>query len=404
MKRTIGAIDIGTSKIVVLVGELDSSGVNIICHHEGPSRGLIKAEITDFQAASRAINDVAHIAEKVAKLQLNEVLVSISGAHITGSPSLGTVNVTSGDRIVSHADMRQARKLAVDVSPPPGRVYLAHLNNGYVLDGRPVAKPIHLQGERLESRYLMLTGDQTKVTDVLRLINATGLTPAELCASCITSGFISATEEQKQQGVLVLDIGAGATGYSLYRQGMVCSAGYIPVGGEHFTNDLAIGLRISHDQAERLKVGEKGRCVAEEQEKRETLMLLGDLSIGDRSIRQHAVCQILESRASELVSLVRERLGPGFDPQQLGAGIILTGGGSRLKRLPDLASRVLGAPARVFAGRANIMESVSAPEFTAALGLLHYGVMALQESANERAAANKGGSKLFKMAQSLFQR
>lgn len=404
MNRTIGAIDIGTSKIVVLIGELDSSGVNIISHHEGPSHGLIKGEITDFQAASRAINQIAHQAEKAAKIQIKDILVSISGAHIEAKPSVGTVNVTSGDRIVSHDDMKQAKKLAIQVSPLPGRVYLSHLNNGYMLDGRPVVQPIHLQGERLESRFLMLSGDQTKVTDTLRLINATGFSAVDVCASCITSGYISATEEQKNQGVLVMDIGAGLTGYSLYRQGQVFAAGYIPIGGEHFTNDLAIGLRVSHAQAERLKVGEKGRCVAEEHEKRETLMLVGDLSIGDRSIRQHAVGQILEARATELFSLVREKIGPGFDPAQLGAGVILTGGGSRLKRLPEVAHRVIGAPTRVFNGRADILEAVSAPEFTAALGLLNYGVIAQREAEAERVAARKGDSKIFKFTKSLFQR
>jgi cell division protein FtsA len=273
---------------------------------------------------------------------------------------------------------------------PPGRVYIHHVLSGYFLDGKYAENPLALIGTQLEAQYWHVHGDEVRVSNHLRMINGLGMQVQDMILSSIASASLLATDNEKQQGVLVIDIGAGTTDYCLYRRGRIVRTGVVPVGGDHFTNDLSLGLRINAQQAEKLKVRE-GRAVVDKTDKNETVMLVGDLSIGDRPLPRLAIARVLHARAEELFMIIKNRLGSLVSPQNLPGGVIVTGGGSRLFGLLDCAHATLGVEARDARSADWLTDpELRQPEYACVLGLLYYGLRGQQAAAAKQARTRTG--------------
>lgn len=388
----IGAIEIGTSKVVVLVGEVvNGRRLNIIGLGESTSEGVRKGEIVDIRAASSCTHAAISAAEKSADCAIEGVYLATSGSHLDGFNNSGVVTVENADNWVRQSDLARASANARGKALPPGRVYIHHIKSGYVLDGRPVQTPIDMQGARLEANYWHIHGDEQKVGAQLRVVNGYGLEVEDMVVSSIASGCMVASEEEKQAGVLVLDIGQGATDFVLYRNKHIIRTGVIPIGGDHFTNDLSLGLRVSYKHAENLK-HRYGKAIIDRTDRHESVMLVGDLMIGDRPIPRLAIYKILHARADELFVILKNRLGSLLSVQNLPGGVILTGGGSRLGELDSLAENVLGVPVRP--GRNPEWVShpqLREPEFSGALGLLYYGLSAHRQDDRPAPAARSTG-------------
>ncbi len=388
--RIVGAVDIGTSKITVLIGEVVvGHSLNIIGLAQTPAEGIRKGEIYDFKAASHAVHSAILAAESSAGAQIEYVYLSHSGSHLDAFFNTAAVNVTSSDNRVSAADIERVKREAKAKQLPQGRLCIHHIQNPFLLDGRIVADPQGMEGHKLEVGYWTVHADERKLRDSVHVINGFGLNVADIIISSIASGSMVVEDAEKQMGALVLDIGCGTTDFVLYRRGCVVCTGVVPVGGDHLTNDLSYGLRINHANAEKLKL-QFAKAFIDPTDKNEKVWLLGEKSIGDRFIARQAIYQIVEARVEELLEIVRKRIEPFLNAQDVAAGVILTGGTSKLPHIDELAARVFNLPARRGENPTRFAENLRGPELSTALGLLNYALTG-QDAQEQSRRGRKGG-------------
>lgn len=373
--KIIGAVEIGTSKVVVLIGEVvGGRALNIVGRGQSTSAGIKKGEIHDLRALSDCAHAAICAAEKSAAAQIEGVYLSQSGRHLQAFANSGTVGVSDPDGFVMPDDLRRATEDAKAKALPPGRAYIHHIRSSYLLDGQPVESPLHLKGSRLEVGYWHIHGDERRLADYLHVINGCGLPVEDMIVSSIASGSMVTTEEEKQHGVLVVDIVGGTTDFVLYKDGCIRRTGVIPVGGDHLTNDLALGLRVNWKHAESLKL-RHGKALPERTDKSEMVMLVGDLMIGDRPVPKLAIARVLQARVEEIFKIIVNRLGSAVSPQNLAGGVILTGGSSRLPLIDKAAEQVFGVDCRLGRNPEWVShEELREPEYSTALGLLYYGL------------------------------
>ncbi len=397
--KFIGAVEIGTSKVSVLIGELSQGSLHIIGVGECQSRGVIKGAVADFRAASEAAHTALMAAEQNAGVRIDEVYLAQTGGHLDGFYNEASVNVSAADNLVSAPDIDTVCRLAKAKNLPEGRMVVHHLRRPFRLDGRSVPEPEHLVGQRLEVGYWTVHGQEGKIADNIHVIRGFNIRVAELILSSLASGAMLAGAEDKQNGVLVVDIGAGTTDYALYRDGCAQVTGVVPVGGGHLTNDLSLGLRVTEGQAEKLKL-RFGRGTVATKDRAEKVWLNGDFAIGDRQFPRHTIEQITAARTAEIFEVVRKKLGAAFSPEKTAAGLILTGGTAKLPGIDEAAARVFGVPARLGEAPGWVAENLRDPGFSSVLGLLHYGLSARAEMAPSRSRPRAPGwmRKLFATA------
>jgi cell division protein FtsA len=385
----VGAIEIGTKKVVVLVAEVvGGRSLSIIGSSQAASVGIRKGQIVSIRDVSTCAHAAIQAAEQSAGAQIDNVYLALSGAHLQGFADYGMATVSSADGVVTEADVRRARENAKMRHLQPGRIFIHHECCGFTVDGRRVVDPVGMQGGRVETGYWHIHGDERLTADHLHIVNGIGLSVDCMVVSSIASAGIVATEEEKRSGVLVLDIGAGTTDYALYRSGTIVRTGVIPVAGDHLTNDLALGLRMNERSAESVKL-RYGKAVVDNADKNDSVMLIGDLTIGDRSIPRISIHKILNARVEELFMVVKNTLGSEISPANLPAGVILTGGTSRLLHICDVAQQTMGVPVRLGESPEWVIDpALRAPEFSTALGLLSEGFIAQRN--RERARARPG--------------
>jgi cell division protein FtsA len=374
--RVIAAIEIGTSKIVVLLGEIiGDSGLNIIGHSVGSSKGVKKGVITDLDKASDCVHAAILKAEENTQTRIDEVYLAQTGRHLIGNFNLGSSNVSSSDGVVRRADIDAAKDDAKRRSLPRDRIYIHHIQNPFSLDGSPVENPLSKEGRQLQIGYWSVHGDSEVVSDSLRVIRGIDLDVSDMIISSIASGTVLLEESEKENGALVIDIGGGTTDYMLYRKGYIVKTGVVPVGGDHITNDLSIGLRVARKSAEAFKLKD-GRAYYQSEDREEKVWLIGDFTIGDRQYPLAAITKIMEARVFEIFDIIKEQLVEAdlFEASDIASGVVLTGGSSRLTGIEEAAHRRFGLEARASEGSQYVSEELRAPEYSTAIGLLHYAL------------------------------
>jgi len=393
--KVVGAVEIGTTKVAVLLGEiLEGEGLNIIGHCVASSKGVKKGEIQDLNAASDCVHAAILEAEKNSNSRIDEVYLAQTGSHLQGTFSVGTTNVSSPDNIVREIDIEQAKEDAKRRKLPVGRTYLHHIQNPFSLDGQPVDSPLMREGERLQVGYWSVHGDSNKVKNSLRVIHGIDLDVNDIIISSIASGAVLLEDAEKESGALVIDMGGGTTDYVLYRKGYIVKTGVIPIGGDHITNDLSLGLRVGRRSAEDFKVN-NGRAYYESADQEEKVWLFGDLTIGDREYPLPAITKIIEARVSEVFQIIKEQLEDAelYHPAEIASGVILTGGSSQLDGIDECARRVLKLEAHLAQGPRGVAEELRHPRYSTALGLLHYALT----GQDEKQRSLKSGSLLRKL-------
>lgn len=383
--RIVGAVEIGTSKITVLVGEVSGSRLHVIGLGEFPSRGVVKGVVVDAPAAGEATHRALVAAEQSAGARLQQVYLAQSGSHIDGFYHEASVNVGGLEGRVGQLDIDTVHGLAKAKALPPGRCIVHFLRRPYYLDGTLVASPEDLRGARLSVGVWHVHGDQDRIADGVHIIRNFNLPLSELVLSALAGGNILTTPEERHHGVLVVDIGAGTTDYAYYRHGRPYVAGVLPVGGNHLTNDLSLGLRITEGQADKIK-HLHGRATVTAKDRSDSVWLNGDMGIGDRKFPRMTIEQITTARVRELLEVVRKKLGNSYAPGDTLAGVVLTGGTSALPGIEDAAARVFEVPARIGSPRLDVTEKLRHPAYSTALGLLHQGLTQQLETAAARPA------------------
>lgn len=379
--RVVGAVEVGTSKVAVLLGEIvGGEALNIIGHCVCSSKGVKKGAIADLNAASDCVHSAIMKAEKDANTRIDEVYLSQTGQHLQGDFNVGTANVSSSDGVVRQVDIDQAKSDAKRRKLPVSRTYIHHIQNPFSLDGSPVDNPLSREARQLQVGYWSVHGDSDIVSDSLRVIRGIDLDVSDMIISSIASGAVLLEDSEKDNGALVIDIGGGTTDYVLYRKGYIVKTGVVPVGGDHITNDLSIGLRVSRKHAEDFKV-RYGQSCFENAHREEKVWLFGDLTIGDREYPLAALTRIIEARVGEVFEIIKEQLREAsvYEPSAIASGVVLTGGTSRLVGIEQCAEKYLGLSARCANGPEGVDAELCKPEYSTALGLLHYALTGQEE-------------------------
>ena len=375
MSKIIGAVEIGTSKAKALVGEVTENGsLSIVGMASRPNEGMRKGEIVNFRKAADAVHASLEEAEKMSGTTVDSVYLAQTGTHLRGEMLSGSASVSSSDNRASASDLTRASKEAKHRQQEEGRSYVNHIRTPILLDGNPVEDPVGMIGKKIDLSYWTVYGNDQAIRQALHVItNYAGLEVTDLILSSIASSTMMAGPDLRRAGALVIDLGAGVTDLSLYRQGFVAYTGVVPVGGDHVTGDLSMGLRVLEPYAEKLKI-EHGKASPDPSDANEDVWIIGNKTIGDRSIPRKAISDVIHVRIVELFEIISKELGDLLEPDELKGGILLTGGGSKLPGIENVASKVLGMPVRKATFAPGIDPQLATPENATVLGLLHYGL------------------------------
>jgi cell division protein FtsA len=399
--KIVGAIEIGTSKVVVLVAEMsEGRTMNIIGRCQSTNMGMKKGMITDIRSVSDCTHAAILAAERSAGTQIEHVYLSLTGSHLWGFRHPGATSISSSENIVSRNDILRAVENAKSKVLEPGEVYIHHIRNGFLLDGTPVDNPLGRSGSHLEVQYWHVIADEQQVKDSINVINGFGLDVNDIVVSALASGTLLAAEEEKRMGVLVVDIGKGTTDYVLYRGRRAVQTGVIPVGGDHVTNDLSLGLRVKSKLAEGLKK-RSAKAIIQKEDRTHKVPLVGDLSIGDSFHSQLSINKITHARLEELFIILKNKLGSALTRQNLPGGVILTGGVSKTPHIAELAELTLDVPVSLGTSPSWVQhEELRQPEYATVLGLLYNALH--DQQAEERGKGDRSQSRWFKKVTGLF--
>ena len=374
MSKIIGAVEIGTSQAKALIGEVgDAGSLSIVGMATRRNEGMRKGEIVDFRKAASAVHAALEEAEKMSGTTVDSVYLAQTGSHLRGHMLRGSASVSSSDNRVSPHDVQRAAIEAKRRQPDEGRSYVHHVRTPIILDDKMIYDPVGMMGKKIDLGYWSIDGDDQAIQSGLNVISNYSLEVNDLILSSIASATMVAGPDLRRAGTLVIDMGAGVTDFVLYRQGYVAYTGVIPVGGDHVTGDISMGLRVLEPYAEKLKL-EYGQATPLADEQAEDVWIIGNKTIGDRAVPRKAIADVVHVRIAELFEIICKELGPLLKPENLQGGILLTGGGSQLKGVEEVASKVLGQPVRRAGFPTGISDELAQPENSTVLGLLHYGL------------------------------
>ena len=374
MSKIIGAVEIGTSFAKVLIGEVsEDRSLNIVGKSFRENEGVRKGEIIDFRKTASSVHAAIDEAEKMSGTTVDSIYLAQTGAHLEGTLLKGSANVASPDGRVSLEDLQRAADEAKRKQAAVGKSYVHHVRMPIQLDGRSVEDPVGMRGQNVELAFWSILADESSIRMNLDIAHQYSLEVDDLILSSIASATLVAGPDLRRAGVLVIDMGAGVTDIALYRGGNIAFTGVVPVGGDHLTGDLAMGLRILEPYAEELKL-EYGKAQSDSSDAEQDLWIIGNKTIGDRTIRRKAIADIIHVRTVELFEIISKELGELLEPAELGAGVLLTGGASKLPGIEQLASKVLGVPVSKANFPSGLGNELAQAENSTVLGLLHYGL------------------------------
>ncbi|SAY51672.1 cell division protein FtsA [Neisseria weaveri] len=370
--KYISALDIGTSKVIALIGEVqEDNEIHIVGLGQAPSRGLKAGMVTNIDATAQAIKQAVNEAELMADCRIESVTTGIAGNHIRSFNSQGVVKIKDGE--VSQADIDRAIETAKAVNIPPDHNILHTVVQEYIIDNQPgVKEPIGMSGVRLDTRVHIITGAMTALQNINKCVERCGLEMDQIMLQPLASGHAVLTEDEKDLGVCVIDIGGGTTDIAVYTNGAIRHTAVIPVAGDLITKDLAQALRTPHNAAEYIKINH-GAAIP-------TLDGLDEMvevpSVGDRQPRQisrRVLASVIGPRVEEILELTLNELRrSGFPEDVLTSGVVLTGGASLLTGIVELAEDVFGLPARIGVPQemAGVSERIRNPRYATVIGLL----------------------------------
>ncbi len=372
--KIITVLDAGSAKTAVLICEATEVGLRYRGHAVAESRGSRKGVIVELDRAVQSIHRAVDEAEKVAECSVGNAVIAVAGAHIKGFTSRGGVALGSRPREVERDDIRLAVEKARSVNLPEDREVLHLLPQEFILDDQAgVRDPAGMMGRRLEVNLHMVTASSSATQNVVTAANRAGLQVDNIVYEALTSADSTLRADEKELGVCLADIGAGSTDLIVYCDGMVAHSGVVPVGGDHFTNDVAVGLRTPLTAAEKIKRSFGHTIVAKVPEGNEIEVP----AVGDRPSRlmpQRFLAEILEPRAAELCELLRDHLRQAGVLELLTAGLVLSGGASRLSGLAKMFEDIVERPVRLASPVpiAKMPEQLAEPEFATLVGLAMY--------------------------------
>jgi cell division protein FtsA len=379
MNEIVVGIDVGTTKVCTLVGRVEPETIRILGSGVEPSEGIKKGVIVDLAAAAQAITKSVQKAEQVSGVEITGALVSLAGAHVSSINSRGVSGVAG--EVIDENDVLRALDAARAIAIPHNREIIHIIQRGFTVDGQDgVTMPIGMHGYRLEVEAHIITAAQSAVENLRQCVGTAGVEVLQFVLNPLASGDVVLTDAERQMGVAVCDIGGGTTDLAIYVDGHVWHTMVLAVGGNHITNDIATGLRLSLAQAEEIKkkhgFAMKSGVGAEE--------YLTVHTFGEEAaikISRQDLAHIIEARVEEIFSLTLQEIKRSGYDGLLPAGMVLTGGTSSLPGIRQLASQVLGIPVRT-AGPEKLIgmaDQLKNPAYSTGVGLLHWAAALTEE-------------------------
>jgi len=397
--RIITALDIGSSKVCSVIATVsDRNEPSVIGVSSVPSQGLKKGVIVNIDEAINSIANSLEAAERMAGLTVSSVYISINGKHITSTNNKGVVAVAQ-DEIVTD-DVFRAIESARTVSIPPSREILHVIPREFIVDAQGGIKdPVGMSGTRLEVDAHIVSATSTALHNLIKCVQQLGLRVDDIVFSGWSASTAILTDTEKELGVMLLDVGGGTTSIVTFVEDAITYSGSVPFGGSNVTNDLAIGLRVSLEDAERIKLNAeelikskppeseatkrrkevtgKGKNEEKPKEKQKDVIDISSLEVdGVNTISKKLFGEIIEARMGEIFDLVATQVEQSGNEASLPAGIVLTGGASLLPSITKAAKKIFGVPARVGypRGLTGLVEEISTPAYSVAQGLILYGM------------------------------
>lgn len=381
--RVVVGIDIGTSKVATVVAKVQDEKINVLGVSEVAARGIRKGQIVDIEEVAGSINSSLDIAERMAGYSVDKVFCSISGVHIESQNSKGIVAISQSDGEVVQADVDRVLEAAGAISLPSTRVILHVLPKNFTVDGEMGIKdPIGMTGVRLEVETHIITANSTSIKNIEKVLeNEAGVGLSALVFSGFASSLSTITDTEKELGVVMVDIGAGITNICIYIEGSICYSSVIPIGARHITNDLAIGLRVSLESAEKIKLylsRKYPRTSRSDMVEDSDELDLSELQLYEdlKKVSQKTLVEgIIRPRLNEIFTMIGLELKRSGFLTQTPSGIVVTGGGAKTIGAVESAKRMLSMPVRI--GKpfdiVGLSDDVEDPAFSTLMGLVIFG-------------------------------
>jgi cell division protein FtsA len=373
--QIVVGLEIGTSKICVVVGETRGDGtIRILGVGQAPSRGVRKGEIVDFETAGKCIREALVDAEEKSDVMIGSVYLGITGGHIASFNNRGAVSIPEERDEICEEDFEDVQSSAREVSIPQPNMFVHSILQHYYVDGQDgVLNPIGMLGRKLEADFHIIHGVANRIKNSVRCVKEVGPEVLDVVFNPLAAAQVVLDQNQKGLGALVVDMGGGTTDYIVYVDGAVKQSGALPIGGDHITNDISLGLRIPMAKAERIKIDE-GSVVLGNTRPGEAIVLKDETGFAGKQIEREMLNTIIHCRVREAFELLKKRLDEENFLHILGAGMLLTGGCSLLKGINQLAEEVFGMPvhlthAQTVSGLTSAFEN---PQFSTAIGLIKY--------------------------------
>ncbi|HZC65007.1 MAG TPA: cell division protein FtsA [Candidatus Dormibacteraeota bacterium] len=371
-------LDIGSTKTSVLIAEVDEHQVKFLALGAAESKGLRKGLIVNLDSTVGSIRRAVEEAESVASVPVESALIGVAGGHVRGVNSRGGVTLGNRPRDIEREDVRRAIDTSRNISLPEDREVLHVLPHEFIVDAQDgIRDAIGMVGRRLEANVHLVTSSVAATQNLVTAANKAGILISDTVLEPLAAAESCLMQDERDLGCCLLDIGGGTTELIVYGSGVVRHTGAVPVGGDHFTNDLAVGLRTPIPEAERIK--HRHGCAAASLLQEDTAIEIA--SVGDRpprTIFARALTDIIEPRATEFFALLRDELQRAGVLGQIPAGFVLAGGGARLHGLAELAEDTFHLPVRIAEpkGLVDLPEQVAQPEYATVVGLVLYAAKA----------------------------
>ncbi|MTT32019.1 cell division protein FtsA [Terrilactibacillus sp. BCM23-1] len=377
------SLDIGTSSVKVMIGEMADGALNVIGVGKSVSNGIKKGSIVDIDETVRSIQKAVEQAERMVGLQIKSAIVGITGNHIQLQSCHGVVAVSSENREIGNIDIARVIEAAQVMSIPPEREIIDVIPHQFIVDGLDeISDPRGLIGVRLEMQGTLITGSKSILHNLLRCVEKAGVQITDICLQPLGLGSVALSQDEKNIGVVLVDIGGGSTNVAVFDQGILMTTFDLPIGGNHITKDISIGLRTPLEEAEKIKISHG--CSFYELASSEEIFTIPKIgSSSQQTFNQQELAEIIEPRLQEILEIVQTELNQiGF--HDLPGGFVLTGGVAALPGLLDLAQSVLNNSVRIaIPDYIGIRE----PQYTACVGLIQFAYHNVKVQGKEVAAA-----------------
>ncbi len=387
----IVGLEIGTSKVCAVVGETNPDGaLNIVGLGQAKSRGVRKGEICDAPMAEEDVRNAIVEAEQMADVEIRSAYLGVTGGHIRGFNNRGVHPVVSADREISEEDVQDVIKNAKAINLPAENHVVHAIRQHFLVDGQDgITNPVGMLGARVEVDVHVVHGNLNRLQNAIRTVKGLQLEVDEIVFNGLASSLALLTNEQKELGALVIDIGGGTTDYVVYADGVIKHAGVLAVGGDHISNDLAYGLKVPLGRAEQLKIAH-GSALLDDSVKGQSITTASELGVAPRTISLENLRRIMSLRLDEIFRLIEQDLDQAGLLDYLRAGVFLCGGGARIPRIADLAEQILHMPVSI--GKTNsvsgLKSALDQPEFATAIGLVKFGSFQQRRRAGKNTLAD----------------